>query len=62
MKNSTVSLIRHNLNFRYWAKERWERPAHAHPLQGRERGTPIKRFGSFMEQTRRRTWCCRPPG
>ncbi len=30
------SLLRHNEDFRYWAKERLERPAHLHPLKVRE--------------------------
>jgi len=30
------SLLRHNADFRQWAKERLERPAHLHPLKPRE--------------------------
>ncbi len=30
------SLLRHNADFRQWAKERLERPAHLHPLKARE--------------------------
>ena len=30
------SLLRHNTDFRRWAKERLERPAHLHPLKMRE--------------------------
>jgi transposase len=30
------SLLRHNADFRQWAKERLERPAHLHPLKVRE--------------------------
>lgn len=33
---AVVSLLRHNPDFRAWAKERQERPAQAHPLHRRE--------------------------
>jgi transposase len=33
---AAISLLRHNDEFRSWAKERRERPAHAHPLKKRE--------------------------
>ena len=33
---SVIPLLRLNPDFRAWAKERRERPAHAHPLSGRE--------------------------
>lgn len=34
--NATVSLLRHNADFRAWVKARQERPANAHPLHRRE--------------------------
>lgn len=33
---AALSLLRHNPDFHYWAKQRQERPAHAHPLRKRE--------------------------
>ena len=33
---AAISLLRHNPDFRSWAKERRERPIHAHPLKARE--------------------------
>lgn len=33
---AVIPLLRHNADFRTWAKERRERPAQAHPLKGRE--------------------------
>ena len=33
---AAVSLLRHNPDFASWAKDRMERPAHAHPLEKRE--------------------------
>ena len=34
--DSRSPLLRHNADFRYWAEQRQERPAHAHPLKKRE--------------------------
>jgi len=36
MPTAAMSLLRHNADFRQWAKERLERPAHLHPLKPRE--------------------------
>jgi transposase len=33
---AAISLLRHNPDFRSWAKKRRERPIHAHPLKARE--------------------------
>ena len=33
---AAMCLLRHNTDFRSWAKERRERPAHLHPLKARE--------------------------
>jgi transposase len=33
---AVIPLLRHNADFRAWAKKRRERPAQAHPLKGRE--------------------------
>jgi len=33
---AAMCLLRHNIDFRSWAKERRERPAHLHPLKARE--------------------------
>ena len=34
--NAVIPLFRHNPDFRCWAKRLRERPAHAHPLNGKE--------------------------
>ncbi len=31
-----LPILRHNADFHYWAEQRQERPAHAHPLKKRE--------------------------
>ena len=36
IRQAAISLLRHNDEFRSWAKERRDRPAHAHPLKQRE--------------------------
>jgi hypothetical protein len=33
---SVIPMLRFNLDFRAWAKQRRERPVHANPLSGRE--------------------------
>ncbi|MFC1981583.1 transposase [Chloroflexota bacterium] len=33
---ATLSLLRHNPDFRHWAEQRQERPAQSHPLKKRE--------------------------